>query len=264
MPIKYKRSARPASRTRTPKPKKPFWPLFKKREKTVSPAQAISFQPQPGFGNADLFLASQVMPDSEDRLRRWLSPGRLLAALLMIGLCGLGWLLAFGPGQPFLESALLELASRAPALAFTPTLTPSPALTLTETSLPTLTPTSTPTPRPSPTATRPLPSPTLTAEISSTPESACREAASITLAEVGQTLCVQGVVLRLELLTGSTLIVFTNEPGALYWVTYDVPAEMVQTLAPKGRCLQTTGEVKQLAGSPVLIFNYKNLPQPCP
>ena len=229
------------------------------------PAEAAELPAGPAGGS--WLPASEIQPDrSLPGLGGWLSRPRLLAFGALLLLLALGWLLFMGPGRPALEGALARLAENAPPPA-APTAEPTTAAP----------PTFTVTP-PKPTATRrpptAMPTPTVLAieataglsetaalEPSPTPDlSGCVDATTITLANVGQTLCVRGVVLRTQPLAAGFIVVFSDEEAAFYWITYDV----VWAQNKNGQCLQTTGEILQLANTPVLVFNYSNLPEPCP
>jgi hypothetical protein len=88
----------------------------------------------------------------------------------------------------------------------------------------------------------------------------CVNALTITLADIGQTLCVQGIILNLVQQSNASLIAFSAEPGAFYLITYD----LVWNKGEEGDCIQITGKIQQLANSPVLVFGYQNLPEFCP
>jgi hypothetical protein len=95
----------------------------------------------------------------------------------------------------------------------------------------------------------------------STPTSnACRDVLSITLDDVGQTLCVQGTVTELISNPNNFMVVFSFQPGAFYWVTYD----MVWSKAEVNKCYQVTGEILKINKNPVLVFDYRNIPEECP
>lgn len=70
----------------------------------------------------------------------------------------------------------------------------------------------------------------------------------------------QGVVIRVVENVGNTLVVFSDEAGAFYLVTYDVDWPD----GTEGTCYQITGEVDRLLSSPVIVFGYNNLPVECP
>jgi len=177
-----------------------------------------------------------------------------------------------GPGRQMLQQRLTSLIDRdgTPAQSVNSTL-------LTETDIPaiaSITPYRSPTVRPtntqasiriaSPTVIQAITSPTITQTTTPTstvtPSSECRNSLDITLADVGQTLCVQGIVI--ETITNPTnfLVIFSTEKGAFYWVTYD----LVWSKAELDTCYQTKGTISQIANSPVLVFGYSNLPEPCP
>ena len=181
---------------------------------------------------------------------------RRVITFFILLICGAAiWYFGFGPGKPGLEKALVALVK----LAATPTAT----LTPTPTALP---PTATETPRP--TATRRPPAsatptqsaPPATALPTETQESDCRDYSTVTLEDVGQEMCVQGTVIRVIENQDNTLIVFSDQPGALYLVTYDVdwPEGTI------GTCYQVSGEIEYLLNNPVVIFGYSDMPTECP
>jgi hypothetical protein len=92
-----------------------------------------------------------------------------------------------------------------------------------------------------------------------TPASECRDVNTITLADVGKTLCVQGIVIETVEKPSNFMVIFSTKKGAFYWVTYD----MVWSKGEINKCYQISGMINQLANSPVLVFNYKNLPKEC-
>ncbi len=228
---------------------------------------------QPGLGVPEqredwLFTSQAKLAASHPTLANWFSRQRLIGIGALILLLALVWLVFFGPGRPALESALARLADAAPTATFTPKpTTPEPAavvsITPTATS-PRLTATRRPvTPTPTSAPIGAAGGPTETSTIAPSPtidSSGCVEATTITSANVGQTLCVRGEVLYIQPLTTGFIVVFSDAQSAFYWITYDV----VWTQDKTGQCLQTTGEILQLRDTPVLVFNYGNMPQPCP
>jgi hypothetical protein len=189
-----------------------------------------------------------------------------IAVGLLLGLfiLTLIWYVLIGPGRSGLEKNLASLANRA--------VTPSPTTTLT--SLP---PTSTPIPPSNTPSSTPTIKPTNTPVIglnllataatqeitpspSSSASSSCRQALSITLDDVGQTMCVQGTVL--ETVTNPTdfMMIFSYEKNAFYWVSYDLVLDNVES----DTCYQIQGIIDRIGNSPVLVFAYKNLPEECP
>lgn len=207
---------------------------------------------------AEMLPASQAAPERWN-LFGWLrlfSPLRLALGLVFLLLVFLGWLFYAGPGRPVLEKLLVSLASwPTPTITQVAALTPTPVIS-TATRIPVkasaiLTPTST--------HTLLIPSETPTVTITPAPDNGCLDATSITLADVGKTVCVRGIILRVEQKPNGFLIVFSDQKGAFYWISYD----LVWKQAKEGLCVQTSGEIKQLGNSPVLIFGYSNLPEVC-
>jgi len=241
-------------------------PLFKKKERALPPAAAEPLasravrQPEDALRAEMLLPTSQAIPEAggiQSGLR--LNLGRLLGVLALLIVLGLGWVFVAGPGRPALENALLALAAR--SASPTPTLSPTPEATVT----PPATPTSeaSATPPPSRTPTQAPPTDTPTPEASPTPESGCRDVSTFTLDDVGQEVCAQGTVLRLQQGESWTLVVFYNKAGTMYWVSYDVPYENVTQYVFEGVCAAVTGVVEDNEGTPILVFNWRNLPQPC-
>jgi hypothetical protein len=206
---------------------------------------------------ADMLPASHASPRFKAyRPRFTLRKG--LTILLVLVMIGLGWYFGIGPGRPGLEKGLTTLIRVARQMTM-PTATPMP----TETPvpwLPSLTPTSTVTRRPIASATPAIPTSTPTVAPSETPESTCRDFSTVTLEDVGLEMCVQGTVINVVENNNSTLIVFSNEVGAFYLVTYDV----IWPDGSEGICYQVTGEIQRLLSNPVIVFGYNNLPEECP
>ncbi len=208
----------------------------------------------------EMLPASEMRPDrlrllSGVRISRW----RVLGFLIILVMIALGWYFIAGPGAPVLEKLLLNLAERAPASTETPvpvtaTVVAEVVNTPTQPPMPTARPSATPTSLPL------SPTPTETVEVAVALDSGCVDALSVTLEDVGKTLCVQGTVLNTEEQGTAFLIAFGNEPGTLYFLSYDVKLEDLKS----GVCVQATGEIMQLANSPVLIYGYTNVPEICP
>ncbi len=213
----------------------------------------------------NLVPASDVLPARESVLKnQHIRAG--VGILLGFVIVGLMLITIYGPGRPFLENSLIGLAKRAPTL--TPTASPT-ALPPTSTPVP---PTATPSPPPtasptsthlvviaaSPTKKPPTPTvvpPTLTPTV---PE--CREVSSITLDDVGKTLCVQGTVVELIKNPTDMLVVFSVQRGAFYWISYD----LTWTQAQVGKCYRIRGTIARILNNPVLAFDYRNIPEVCP
>lgn len=229
------------------------------RERPLPPRRPA--EPEGDVGvrlRAEMLPASQASPRFKAYRKPVITSRRMLTLLFIFILAGLGWYLGIGPGRPGLErvlATLVELA-RQPAL---PTATHLPSDTP---ALPpaTQTPTTTATRRPTASATPKIPTHTPAVTATGTPQSTCRDFSTITLEEVGLELCVQGTVINVVENAANTLIVFSNEAGALYLVSYDVtwPEGTI------GACYQVTGEIQRLLSSPVIVFGYQNLPTECP
>ena len=230
-------------------------------ESKGAPKAAPASQSRSDLGvrlRTEMLPASQASPRFK-ALRPRVNPSRVLTLLVLLVLAGLAWFFGLGPGRPSLEKGLLNLVNLARQVA-----APTPTVFRpTETLMPpTITPTVTRTVTPWPTRTATLMISLNTPTITPTPthESACQDFSTVTLDHLGQELCVQGTVLRVIENPGNTLIVFSDLPGTLYLVTYDV-------LWPEGTigtCYQVTGEIQRLLNNPVIIFGYNNLPTECP
>jgi hypothetical protein len=211
---------------------------------------------------SDMVLTSDTSPAKKSIFQR-INLAILFGILLSLFIIVLIWFLLAGPGRPILEHnlALLvhaEATSTQPVISseVLPTATlPQPSSTplKSATIQPTLTPTM-----------RIVASPTISpATITSSPTSVlsvCRDALTITLADVGQTLCVKGTVIKTVEKPNAFMVIFDKKPGSFYWVTYD----LVWSDAQLDTCYQITGKIEQIANSPIQLFDYKNLPELCP
>jgi hypothetical protein len=181
----------------------------------------------------------------------------ILFSLVIIGL--IIYLLT-GPGRPTLEQGLVSLVRT--EITSTKAVTSSPFPATNTPPQPSNTPHQSPTFRPTITpVVEIVVSPTLIpASATSTSAPECRDVLTITLTDVGQTLCVQGVVIETVANPTDFMVIFSNKPGAFYWVSYD----LVWSKAELDTCYQTRGMIERIANSPVLLFNYSNLPVACP
>ena len=207
---------------------------------------------------SDMLPGSRTLPERVNILRL-INLKVLLGIFIGLVFVILVWFLAAGPARPVVENMLVSLARR--DATPTSTLLPSPIpATMT---LPPPTNTSRPIMTPLPSATIEIIETTSTPvqeTTSPTPLSGCRDALTITLADVGQTMCIQGTIISTVENPTNFMVVFSNEPGAFYWVTYD----FVWSKAEKDTCYQVTGTISQIANSPVLVFGYNNIPEVCP
>jgi hypothetical protein len=207
---------------------------------------------------SDMLPSSRTVPEKGNIFRR-INIKVLLGIVIGLILIGLIWFIAAGPVRPAIENLLVSLAREVtPTQTLAPTTIPAtstpPPPTSTPRLIPTLRPTSTPT-------IGLEVSPTIVQEsLTPTPFSGCRDVLTITLADVGQELCVKGIVISTLENPGIFMVVFSNEPGAFYWVSYDI----VWSQAQKNTCYQTNGTISQIANSPVLVFGYSNIPEVCP
>ncbi|PWB50982.1 MAG: hypothetical protein C3F13_15890 [Anaerolineales bacterium] len=208
---------------------------------------------------SDMLMTSSTAP-TEKSLMEKVNLKVVVGVLLALFIIILVWFLLAGPGRPILEQSLAGLLQPqgTPNQVIEPTVyqaTNTPVQP-TKTSLPS------PTVRPSSTPTvKYVVLPTATeVEATPPPASACRDALTITLADVGQTLCVKGIIIETVERPNAFMVIFNTQPGSFYWVTYD----MVWSQAKLDTCYQTSGTIEQLASSPILIFNYDNIPEVCP
>jgi hypothetical protein len=208
---------------------------------------------------SDMLLTSSTSPAEKSVIQR-INLKYVFGILLTLFIIVLVWFLLGGPGRPILEHNLVLLVHT----DTTPTQTVAP-VAITPTAMP-LQPTKSPFPSPT---IRPTNTPTVRivasptnppATLTPTSSSACRDALTISLADVGQTFCVQGTVIQTIEAPNGFMVIFDNKPGSFYWVAYD----LVWTQAELNTCYQTTGTIKQIGNSPILIFNYHNLPELCP
>ena len=224
---------------------------------------------------ADHIPASHAVPAREkitQRINFKLYVGILITILLLI----LIWYVLAGAGRPLLEQQLVNLMPTATntALAMKPTAsaivaisrdatsTPflSPTVLLTHTPYPTKTARPTSTPTITRTATQIRLPPTSTTSQTPSPEPLCREATTITLADVGKTMCAQGIIINAIEKPNNFIVIFSNQKGAFYWVSYD----LAWSSADLKTCYQLEGTVRQLGGNPIMLFDYSNFPEECP
>jgi hypothetical protein len=217
---------------------------------------------------ADMVPASDAQPARESILQRQhirVIVGVLLGVVIMIFILFIG----VGPGRPILEQGLLGLAGKEITPTYTSTATPV-SLTITpvqpiKTALPaTQTPaqtrTATITQLPTLTPVVVVASPTKDSRTATPTNPGCRDVLSVTLADVGQTLCVKGTVKETIDHPSGFMVIFSNQPGAFYWISYD----MIWSKAKVGTCYQVTGKIYQISNGPILVFNYHNIPEVCP
>jgi len=243
----------------------------KKPDEIASPAQDWSALRDSLYPQAELPTQATVDADESAALTaRRLKIVKLALTLIVVLLVLGGSLYLFvGPGQPLVKTAykaLQDLNSPVSRATPFPTVTP----TITPTSTPTLTPTATYTPEPSPTPVTtfpeldtPTPEITTTLVTSATPAGPgdCVSALNVTLEDVGKTLCVSGVVLRVSPQGNEDyLILFSDEKGKFYFVSYGYK----WPVANPGACVMATGEVKKLLSSPVMVLTMKSPLQACP
>ena len=106
----------------------------------------------------------------------------------------------------------------------------------------------------------PTPTPAPSATLAPIDVSNCILAEEITPAYIGQTVCAYGVVAYTYQGEGYTSLAFSKQAGAFYLLSYDIN---LKAHAP-GTCVRVVGEVKELAGSPVMVVGYKDAPEVCP
>ncbi len=207
----------------------------------------------------DMLPASEEEPAKKNIFER---ENLKVAVGILLGLVIIGWILftIAGPGRPILERGLAGLAHK--ELTTTQNVTPSLIPAANTSPRPSNTPNSSPTAPPTNTpvvafaiSPTPLP-PTATP----TPTSDCRDVMSITLADVGQPLCVQGIVIDTVTTQDYFMVIFSDQRGALYLVSYD----LVWSEAKLNTCYRVYGTIEQIGNRPIMLFNLNNLPQACP
>ncbi len=234
-----------------------------KQEKPVTATPASTLRP-------DLIPSSNIQPAGEGVL-----PQHTLRSIvgILLGLVILAMILftVIGPGRPLLEAGLDSLANQVITPTTTSSTTPvTPTRTPIKTTAPvSIRPPNTPTKTSQPSlAIRPTNTPLIQMIASRTPRPYtptatipdCREATSITLADVGQILCVQGTVLKTITNPGEFMVLFSFEHGSFYWVTYD----LVWKQGLLNTCYQLRGEILRLGNNPVMVFDYRKIPEVCP
>jgi hypothetical protein len=204
-----------------------------------------------------MHLISNTSPEKKKFFQR-LNLKLIFGILLSLFIIVLVWFMLGGPGRPILEHNLALLVHV--NVTSTQHIVPSP-VPATGTPLPSSTPMPSPTIHPTHTPTvRAVASPTIRPTIiTPTSVSVCRDVVTITLADVGEMLCVQGIVIQTIARPNAFLVIFSDLPGSFYWVSYD----MVWSKAELDTCYQTTGTIKQIGNRPILLFGYSNIPEIC-
>jgi hypothetical protein len=210
---------------------------------------------------SDLIAASEAEPARKNIFQQ-LNPKILIGIIIGLIIIAIILYLIIGSGRSILERKLIALKQLEPT--FTQQIIPTKVFATntpvkpsnTPTTLPTILPTYTAIPVviSSPTST---PVPIAATAIS---ESGCRDVISITLADVGQTLCVRGTIIETVTNPTNFMVIFSKDKGSFYWLTYD----LVWSQAELNTCYQTTGKIDQIANSPIMLFSYNNLPEICP
>lgn len=256
------------SSNRGDRKKSPYFSEVKAVKNEVKPSPRVSTSLR-----SDRLPSSHAVPAGQkihQRINFKLLVGLLLAILVLIAL----WYSLAGAGRPLLEQKLVSLLPTATRTVTVVIPSPSPSTDkpAVASSTPSLTPTLQPSNTPLPTltlrptntlvivhtATDTLIPVTPTPIISPTP--ACWEATTITIEDVGKTLCIQGTVIETIDNPIGFMVIFSQEKGSLYWLSYD----MVWSGARPGTCYQVEGTISQLANSPILLFGYDNIPEECP
>ncbi|MGE5225028.1 MAG: hypothetical protein ACM3PY_21545 [Omnitrophica WOR_2 bacterium] len=164
--------------------------------------------------------------------------------------------LSFNPAPTFVPptAIITDMPASTKTVLFTETSSPAPVATATAANTPTSVPSSTWTQSPIPiklTATQAAPTPTRTG---------CTPVDAITLNDVGKTMCVTGDIVRAYQQSGAAYIVFNDQRGTFYMVSYDIDWGV---LLPEG-CVQGSGEIKRLGNSPIMILNFRDQISACP
>lgn len=219
---------------------------------------------------ADMVPASEASPARESITHR-IDFKRIFGIIIACIILGLLLFLLIGGGRSILEKRLGGLIDDRDMPTSIITHTSVQVLqktieTLDITTSPTLIPTKIATLKiiasstPKITVFAPTIKPTL-APIIDTPEIAsCRDVSTVSLVDVGQTMCVEGVVKEIIVNPTNYMIIFNTAKGSFYWVTYDIMVSKEEV----DHCYQLTGKIDQIANSPILIFDYSNLPEECP
>jgi len=208
---------------------------------------------------SDLLAASEVEPAKKSIIQE-VNPKLIVGIFIGIVILGLILYSLMGPGRTILERKLASL-KRMEATS-TKQITPTQIPTTDIPVKPSGTPTKIPTVRPTNTVNPEIiVSPTKIQATTTPPSGAgCRDALTITVADVGQTLCVQGTIIETVTKPAYFMVIFNTKKGSFYWVTYD----LVWSQAKLDTCYQTNGTINQIGISPMLVFSYSNLPEPCP
>ncbi len=207
----------------------------------------------------DMLPASSASPAKKNIFQRMNIKviGGILIGIVILALL---WNVLAGPGRPILEQKLAGLVNLQQTA--TQRMDPSPIPATLPPVLPSNTPFRSPTSRPSLTPTQKVIATRTVqaASVTPTPKPACRDVLTITLADVGQTICVKGTVVEIIDKPNEFMLIFSFERGAFYWVTYD----MVWSNAEINTCYQIEGKIRKILNSPILVFDYRNLPEVCP
>jgi hypothetical protein len=207
---------------------------------------------------SDLLATSEVEPEEETILQQ-VDPRILAGMFIVIAILCLILFSLIGPGRSILGKRLASLKNKAPTYT-QQVISSSPSTTNTPIA-PSSTPVKSPTAHPTNTIVVIVNTATQSpSTITPTPESACRDALTITVADVGQTLCVKGTIIEKITNPGNFMVIFDTARGSFYWVTYD----LVWSKAVLNTCYQTTGVIDQIGISPMMVFGYNTIPEPCP
>lgn len=208
---------------------------------------------------SDLLTASEVEPEEETVLQQ-VNPQVLAGIFIGIAILCMVIFSLIGPGRAILERRLASLKNKAATYTqqALPTTAPPTSTQRIQTSTPTLEPTIQPT-NTSVVVVIATPTP-VPPSVTPTPESACRDALTITMEDVGKELCVQGTIIGTVTNPTYFMVVFNNARGSFYWVTYD----MVWSEGKVGECYQVSGMIYQMGISPMLVFGYNSKPELCP
>jgi hypothetical protein len=209
-------------------------------------------------------LRAEIMPADEESPDR---PG-LRAVLQRINLryvavvaiafilIGSGLVCMIGPGKPILENSLTSLKDRYAE----PTLTNTPRVIPAIIETPQVLPTSTIFLISTATRISPSTTPTIMPTEIATEDDGCVDPLEINLDDVGETMCVRGIINGLEEREVGFIVYFSDDRGIFYLLSYD----LVWDRAELGDCIQVTGEIQQLGNTPVIVFSWNNLPEFCP
>jgi len=200
---------------------------------------------------SELQASSEVEP-AEDTILQKLNLKLIVGIIIGIVIFCLIVFLLMGPGRSMLERRLVSLKRTAPTYTQQVKATPIPNTKTPDKPTHTITKTSTTWPTNTAIIEAVVTSTQIPASVTPTSDSGCRDVLTITLADVGQTLCVQGTII--ETITNPTnfMVIFSTEKGSFYWVTYDLVWSQAELDTIEGfmqRALRLSPESRHIASN---------------